>query len=104
MNPSRRQLARLSIADMAVDDRIYVVRCNLCRKTDYYLATDLEALYGGEAPAFCLFVRCRRCRKAEWLHVTTVLPLVLDTSKLTVRRPAGHRRWQDAPHPDATRT
>lgn len=84
----------MTLDDMAVDNRIYVVRCSYCRKGDNYLATDLVALWGGKTSASGLFHSCRHCGRHGWLRVSTRLPTDGDIGHLRVRRPAGVREVQ----------
>ncbi len=98
MNPSRARLDSMTLADMAVDNRIYVVRCNYCRKGDNYLARDLADLYGATRSAWGIFHTCRHCGRSEWLRVQHRLPTYDDVGHLRVRRPAGVRTiqlWED---------
>lgn len=95
MTPSRRRWESLTLADVAVDNRIYIVRCNLCRRTVHFLATDLALVYGAEHSAHGIFETCSLCRRSRWLHVTTRLPSHLDVGRLVVRRPSRRWRWRD---------
>lgn len=95
MTPSRRRWESLTLADMAVDHRLYVVRCNLCRRTAHFLATDLVQVYGAEHSAHDVFQTCARCGKSRWLAVTTRLPTYADVGRLVVRRPSRRWSWRD---------
>lgn len=93
MTPSRATLDRLTIGDLAVDHRLVVVRCSLCRKTETYLASDLVDVMGADAKAYGAIQVCPHCGKQQWLHVGFRLPTYFDEGKLRVRRPVAKRRW-----------
>jgi hypothetical protein len=94
MSPSRRALESVTLADVAKDGRLFVVRCALCRKSDSYLARDLVTVMGPDTPAYGMFGTCRRCGKAEWVSVDMRLPSWEDVGHLKIRRPAGVRTVQ----------
>lgn len=95
MTPSRRVVESLTVDDLAVDGRLLVVRCNLCRRTTYFLASDLVAYYGGQHLVGSLFHRCSRCGKSEWMAVNHRLPDLDDDGALTIRRPRQVWQWRD---------
>lgn len=95
MTPSRRVVESLTINDLAVDGRLLVVRCNLCRRTTYFLASDLVGYYGGKELVSGLFHRCSKCGKSEWISVSHRLPDLDDDGALTIRRPEQIWRWKD---------
>lgn len=95
MTPSRAKLDSLTIADIAVDGRIFVVRCNLCRRTTYFLASDLATYYGDKTKINTLFQRCSKCGKHEYMHVSNRLPHFDDDGALTIRRPRQIWQWTD---------
>ena len=95
MTPSRRQVESLTIADIAIDGRIFVVRCNLCRRTTYFLASDLALYYGEKTLIHDLFHRCSRCGKFEYMHVSYRAPDFDDDGALTIRRPRQIWQWTD---------
>ena len=99
MTPSRRTLESITLADLAVDNRLFVVRCNLCRKTEHYLAKDLAEVMGEQRLAHTVFYRCPHCGDRTWLNVKTRLPTPNDVGHLRIRRPVNRRviwSWQDA--------
>lgn len=99
MTPSRAALERVTLADLAADNRIFVVRCHLCRKTEHYLATDMVNVMGAGRRAVHVFQTCPHCGKSEYLRVETRLPLDSDKGKLRLRRPVSYRiswSWADA--------
>ena len=99
MTPSRRMIERVTLADVAIDNRLFIIRCALCRKADAYMATDLVTVYDPQTPAYGLFSTCRHCGKSEWVSVDIRLPMLDDVGHLRIRRPAGQRveqLWEDA--------
>lgn len=95
MTPSRRVLESLTIADIAIDGKIFVVRCNLCRRTTYFLASDLAKFYGDQYLIKDLFHRCSQCGKHEYMHVSHRFPDYDDDGALTIRRPRQRWHWTD---------
>lgn len=95
MTPSRRAVESLTINDLAVDGRLLVVRCNLCRRTTYFLASDLANYYGGKTLLGSMFHRCSKCGKSEYLGVSHRLPDLDDDGALTIRRPRQIWQWRD---------
>lgn len=93
-SPSRYQIERVTLATIAADNRIFVCRCSLCRKTDNYMATDLLAVYGADRPAWNLFTRCSHCGKPDYFSVKTRFPTDDDVGHLRIMRPDGVRRVQ----------
>ena len=87
MTPSRRQLERVTLADLAADNRMLVVRCNLCRRQRAFLATDLVTAYDPATPAYGMLQWCSACGKGDWVKVTIRLPGPDDVGRLLVRRP-----------------
>lgn len=95
MTPSRRVVESLTIDDIAIDGRLFVVRCNLCRRTTYFLASDLAAYYGGKTLISSLFNTCSMCGKSEYMHVGHRLSDLDDDGTLTIRRPRQIWQWRD---------
>lgn len=93
MTPSRRTIEAVTLADLAADNRLMVVRCNLCRKTENYLAADLAKVMGGAQKAFNAFEHCPHCGNPRWLRVDIRLPTYQDDGKLKIRRPVRRARW-----------
>lgn len=106
MTPSVNKVASLTLNDMAIDNRIYVVRCNLCRRTSHFLARDLVKVYGAGHSAHGVFSVCSKCGKSDYLHVSTRLPGAEDEGLLMVRRPKLVRiewKWSDSVYVDEDR-
>ena len=95
MTPSRNTIERLTVADIALDGRLFVVRCNLCRRTTYFLASDLVLYYGEKYLVRDLFNRCSKCGESEFMHVGYRFPDLDDDGALTIRRPRQIWRWTD---------
>jgi NAD-dependent SIR2 family protein deacetylase len=95
MTPSRRKVESLTIADIAIDGKIFVVRCNLCRRTTYFLATDLAMYFGPTYLVSDLFPRCSKCGKREYMYVGHRFPDLDDDGALTIRRPRQVWQWTD---------
>ncbi len=95
MTPSRRVVESLTLDDLAVDGRLVVVRCNLCRRTTYFLASDLVRYYGGSTLFASLFSRCSKCGKSEYMSVSHRFPDLDDDGALTIRRPRQVWQWRD---------
>jgi hypothetical protein len=76
-----------------------VCRCNLCRRSRIYLATDLMELFHGDTFVAELFGgRCPRCQSGTFWRVRERYATNSDVGMLTVRRPAGIRKiqlWKD---------
>jgi NAD-dependent SIR2 family protein deacetylase len=95
MTPSRRVVESLTIADIAIDGRLFVVRCNYCRRTTYFLASDLAKFYGEKKLVKDLFNRCSKCGQFEFMHVSHRFPDFDDDGALTIRRPRQIWQWKD---------
>lgn len=93
MTPSRRTLEKVTLGDLAADGRLVVVHCNLCRKTEHYLAVDLVQVMGAGQSAYGAFDRCPHCGNGKWLRIQFRLASYLDEGKLRIRRPVAKRRW-----------
>lgn len=75
-----------------------VCRCNLCRRTRVYLASDLLELYGNIYREDLFGGRCPKCQSGGFWKVTERYAWDSDVGMLTVRRPAGKRvtvLWRD---------
>lgn len=98
MSPSRRTIDNMTLAGAAADDRLLVLRCAYCRKSDTYRTVDLVSVYGPDAHPYGLFHSCRHCGKSEWLSAFLRLPTFDDVGHLKIRRPAGVQTiqlWED---------
>jgi hypothetical protein len=75
------------LRDAAAADQLIVVHCGLCRRTVYYLASDLVKLYNPQWPALAPLFECGTCRTGEFLSVRCTSPSPGDYGHLVVRRP-----------------
>lgn len=77
-----------SLGQAADDGQLLVVRCNGCRRTLHYLASDLVEFFGREQPAHKPPFSCTRCGNDHLMHVSLRSPEAGDYGHLLVRRPA----------------
>ena len=91
MTPSRRTLEKVTLADIAVDSRHVVVKCNLCRRTRAYLATDLVKVYPPTTPAYGMFSWCGRCGRGD--YVVMSIRFLAPDERVMLRRPVV--KWVD---------
>jgi hypothetical protein len=75
------------LADAARTGVLLRVRCDGCRRTVYYLASDLVELLRPERPAHEPPFACSRCRTADYILVKIHTPDSGDYGHLEVRRP-----------------
>jgi hypothetical protein len=99
-NSPRSQMNYHPRIGQSADDRLLIVcRCDLCRRTRIYLATDLVEIYHPDTFLADLFGgRCPRCESSNFWHVRQRFPSNSDVGMLKVRRPAGVKRiqlWRD---------
>jgi hypothetical protein len=98
MTPSRRQIEAVTLADLAADGRMFVVRCALCKRQRAFLAADLLTVYSPSTPAYGMLRWCAVCGKSDWVKVTIRLPSHNDVGRLLIRKPDGVRTvqlWKD---------
>ena len=106
MTPSRQKIESVTLGDLAVDNRIMVVKCNLCRRTSNFLARDLVKVYGDKTKMHEVFTRCSKCGRSQHLFVATRLPDSQDEGTLKVRRPKLVRvqwSWREVAYQDPNR-
>lgn len=96
MTPSRKTVEKITLGDLAADNRLIVVRCNHCRRTSHFLASDLVTVYGATAKMHGVFHSCSRCNRSDFLYVGTRLPDAADEGVLKVRRPKW--AWREVPY------
>lgn len=89
---NRSKWARLS--DWAADGRCIRVRCNLCRRTLHFFASDLITIYHPSTLAHTWRPACSHCGRADYVAVRSFFPGPDDVGKIMMRRPAGHRKIQ----------
>lgn len=85
--------------DAAKAGQLIRVRCNLCHRTIYYLASDLVDIVGPNYPAHTPPFPCSKCGPS-YLNVKLHIPATGDYGHLIVRRPGEVKRiqkWQNVP-------
>jgi hypothetical protein len=75
-----------TLADAAKQGQLVVLRCNHCRRTTYFLASDLVVFVGPDHPAHVPPMACSRCRKTDYVNVDLLSPRPGDYGRLDVRR------------------
>ena len=78
---------RLRLSDAAGLGMLVIQRCNLCRRTTYFLASDLVEVFGPDREAKTVHFACSRCQSADWIDVRLRSPDPGDYGHLQVRRP-----------------
>lgn len=85
----------------AAENQLLIVKCNLCRRSITYLATDLVTVCDPGQPALTVPFACSKCRCTAFMRVTLTSPMAGDYGHIVVRRPGPVRRiqtWRDV-HP-----
>jgi len=77
-----------SLGNAAELGQLLAVRCNLCRRTVHFLASDLLEFFDDETPALRVAFPCSRCATQQFMRVNLRLPDPGDWGNLLVRRPA----------------
>lgn len=99
MTNSPRANYRPKLRDAAAAGMLLVCRCDLCRRSRIYLATDLADVFNPEMFLEDLFHgRCPKCGSGNFWRVRERHAWDSDVGMLVVRRPAGVRRiqlWRD---------
>lgn len=98
-SPPSSEFYRPRLGQAAAKGLLITCKCNICRKSQVYLATDLVEIYHADLFLDDLFGgRCPRCESGTSWRVRQRYPSVTDVGMLQVRRPAGVRRiqlWKD---------
>ena len=98
-SPPSSMFYRPRIGQAAAKGLLVVCKCNLCRRAQAYLATDLLRIYAAETFLDDLFGgQCPRCGKSDFWRVRQRHPSNDDVGYLVVRRLAGVREthlWRD---------
>ncbi len=76
-----------TIKDAADDGQLLVLKCNLCRRTTYFLAIDLLTIIDPKHPVHIPPFPCGRCKTREYVNVKIHHPNPGDYGQLPVRRP-----------------
>lgn len=86
------------LRDAASMGQVIEVKCFLCHRTIFYLASDLEQILPPTTIVWRLPFKCQQCRKADYLKIRVLLPDQRDYGTMIIRRPAGEKRvrlWRD---------
>lgn len=78
----------------AAEQQLVIVKCNLCRRSITYLATDLVTVCDPEQPALAVPFACSKCRTTEFMRVTLTSAMPGDYGHIVIRRPGAVRRIQ----------
>ena len=99
MSNTPRSNYRAKLGDAAAAGMLLVCRCELCRRSRVYVATDLAAVFSPEMFLEDLFGgRCPKCGPGGFWRAWERYAWDSDVGMLMVRRPAGVRRiqlWRD---------
>ncbi|WP_162791864.1 hypothetical protein [Sulfitobacter sp. DFL-23] len=75
-----------TIADAANEGCLLLVRCNLCRRSIYFLASDLLTVIDPKHPLHLPPFPCSRCSKIEYVEIKERWPRADDYGHLKVRK------------------
>ena len=75
-----------TLADAAGSGQLVLLSCNHCRRTTYFLASDLVTFVGPDHPAHVAPMPCSRCGMTEYVNVILLTPRPGDYGRLEVRR------------------
>jgi hypothetical protein len=78
----------------AEQNQLVIVRCNLCRRSITYLATDLVTLLPPDRLALEVPFTCSKCGTTEFMRVKLTSPFPGDWGNLVIRRPGPVRMIQ----------
>lgn len=82
------------MSEAAADRMLITMRCNACHRVTHFWAVDLVKVLGGNHQAHIPPWPCSRCRTAEFINMTWIVPSSLMLDGLTVRRPVRKiERW-----------
>jgi hypothetical protein len=71
----------------AEQNQLVIVKCNLCRRSITYLASDLVTLLPPDELALEVPFTCHKCGTREFMRVTLTSPFPGDWGNLVIRRP-----------------
>ncbi len=95
IRPHPNQPKPMTLAEAAELGNLIKLRCNGCRRTTYYLASDLAEVYGPTRAALDPPpIVCSRCGTDEMLRVEMHSPSEGDWGRLPIRRPGPVRHIQ----------
>jgi hypothetical protein len=75
-----------TVSDAAMDGQLLVQKCNLCRRTTHFLASDLIDIIDPKHPVHIPFFQCSRCATSEYINTSVHHPSPGDYGRLDVRR------------------
>lgn len=87
MGARRKSNDYFSMGDAAKLGQLIKVRCGGCRRTVFFLASDLAELFGEDTWALKPPISCSRCQHDTWLRIDTFTPRPGDYGQMVVRRP-----------------
>jgi hypothetical protein len=82
------------LRDAAADNYLLAMRCTLCRRTVYYLASDLATIIDPSTPVYEVLFPCSRDGTAEFVSIRPRALMPGDYGNLDVRRPGPVRHVQ----------
>nr|WP_306264936.1 hypothetical protein [Pararhizobium sp. IMCC3301] len=75
------------MCDAAKAGQLILVKCNLCRRAIYFLASDLVNVLNPDNTARNVPFPCSKCGKTDYINVTLRFPAMGDYGHLKLRRP-----------------
>lgn len=87
-----------TLGDAARDGHLMLIRCNLCRRSTYFHASDLVKVVDPRHPLHRPPFPCSRCKTAEYLRMTPHSPRAGDFGRLPVRvldKVVQVHKWRD---------
>lgn len=75
-----------TLADAAREGQLIQLQCNLCRRSAYFLATDLIKAVDPRHPLHIPPFACSKCKTMEYMRMSVRLPQAGDYGRLPVRR------------------
>lgn len=82
------------LRDAAELGQLLIIKCNLCRRSQTYLATDLVTLLNPDHDALEPPFTCSKCGTVEFTRVKLTSPSAADYGNLIIRRPGPVRTTQ----------
>ena len=92
--PSRYPGTIHTLGEAARQNQLIVLKCNLCRRSATYLASDLAKVLAPENDALLPPFACSRCGTTQYMRVSVRPPEAGDWGNLVVRRPGPIIRTQ----------
>lgn len=76
-----------TLGDAAKSGQLIVQRCNICRRTVNFLATDLIKIVDPKHPTHIPVFPCGQCRSREFVRIKVESARPADIGKIVIRRP-----------------